>query len=665
MANEVITLDPSAVATNRTALVVSEWITADGVDWGDAEITSYVAEQARGEVAVDYRLPNRHVSIPFNLTTRGGTALATIRTKLQAKAALYQREGGWLSRTTVGGGTVYLDVVNATLHLGGDWMQAHADVDTAARLDLEVVPDFYGDEITLSDHTETSNPEIVFTESAVKGDMPGRVRVVVDNDNSSNDELGLIYAFRSRYYDSATTAASKYQAEELNPLDTAAKAALTGASGGTVVTHGTLSTNWTPVLGTNIGGTSYLTHTGTYRLFARCYSTSGTTVQARFVYDVGDLTSPAENDGIRMPGASNFYAMDFGEVRLDKVPVGTHRWRGHFQARGDAGGENFSVDRVWLVNEDDGMGVVTAPLDPGLGLSTYSARDEFNQTAGTLNAKTAAVGGAWASTTGPTGDFSVESTGHTVTRATTADGSQRVALSGVAAFAAQAAQIDFKTSVLPTTANNVAQGLVLRWTDTSNYLNVDVEMSSTSGPFLRVSQIVAASGTTLGFQSVPYLANTWYTLRALVTTAGVIAVWYGPRGSVLSPIPCVPLGSGVLTTGKVGFQDGWGGAAAMTRSYDNFAAWVPNFDAAIFASRTAQLTTQGVLRQDSGGTAYGPASKRIGDLPRIPPSGLESRSVEVFLKASRGDFDQLPDSGIDNISAQVFYRPSWLTAPDA
>lgn len=45
-------------------------------------------------------------------------------------------------------------------------------------------------------------------------------------------------------------------------------------------------------------------------------------------------------------------------------------------------------------------------------------------------------------------------------------------------------------------------------------------------------------------------------------------------------------------------------------------------------------------------------------------TGLEGRTVELFVKASRGDFDQLPDSGIDDIQAQLTYRPTWLYVPD-
>ena len=51
-----------------------------------------------------------------------------------------------------------------------------------------------------------------------------------------------------------------------------------------MVTHGTLLSGvWTPVLNTGIsyGGTVWLTHTGTNRVYGRVFSTSGTLVQTR------------------------------------------------------------------------------------------------------------------------------------------------------------------------------------------------------------------------------------------------------------------------------------------------------------------------------------------------------------------------------------------------
>jgi hypothetical protein len=464
-------------------------------------------------------------------------------------------------------------------------------------------------------------------------DKPGRVRIVVDEDQAQ-DQRGLIWGLRSRHYSSDSTARLAYEAEALQPLDTARGTALSGASGGTVVTHGTISTNWTPVLGSNIGGTAYLTHTGTYRLWGRVYSTSGTTVQSRAVWDVGDLVNPAENASFRLPGASNFYVKDYGEVRLDPSPVGTHRWAFQIQSKGDAGGENFSIDRIWLQPTDEGAGILTAPIPTQQGVATYSARDEFNQTAGTLGGKTAAVGGSW-TTSGATTDLSVESTGHTVQRSTTSDS-------------------DWRTATLGVSVTNVAVQLDFKWSAISSSMELELGHNG-------FTDLVDIGQGSFSLAGVSFEPGAWYTVRVMFIGTTRVA-WLAPQGAELGR----PFSVSAITapsSGNVGFREQNPTAAVITRNYDNFAAWVPSPDAVIFASQSAQLTTQGNVRLDSGGTAYGPVSTQVGDLPRIPPAGLEGRTTEVFLKASRGDLDTLPDSGIDDISAQVYFRPSWLFVP--
>lgn len=254
--SEKIVLDPTELTLGaRTEVAIHEWIDQEGADWGEATIEPFLADKDRGSVPVDFRVPNREITIPLRFTrTIGGTTTVAARAAIQAKAALFQKEGGWIKRLTNSGGTVYADIVDASFAAASvAGYESTKDIDLDAHLTLTCLPDFYEQEQTLGDHVETSNPELVFTETNVSGDYPARVRMVVDDDQGQ-DQRGLLWGFRSRYYDSSATAALKYNAEALEPLDTASKVALSGASGGTVVKHGTLSTNWTPVLGTNKGG---------------------------------------------------------------------------------------------------------------------------------------------------------------------------------------------------------------------------------------------------------------------------------------------------------------------------------------------------------------------------------------------------------------------------
>lgn len=671
---ERIILDPTEIAgSTRTQIDITDWIDQEGVDWGEAAIDAFMADRARGAIPVDYTVPNREITSGLKLVTKGGTTAITARSNIQAKIALFQKEGGWIKRVTNSGGTVYADVVDAafTATSVSGW-ESRQDVDIDASFRLTCVPDFYEDERTLSDHTETSLPELVFNEEDIVGDYPARVRIVVDEDDAE-DQRGLVWGFRSRHYSSALSAKLAFSAENLTPLDTAAVASISGAHGGDVVRHGTLSTSWTPVLGTNRGGTEYLTHTGTYRLYARVYSTSGTTVQTRFVWDVGDLVNPAENDAWRLPGASNFYVHDFGEVRLDPAPVGTHRWQGQFQAKGDAGGENFSVDRVWMVPVDEGMGVLTAPVNFSEGLASYSARSEFTTESGAITGDSLAVGGTWTGA-GDADDFSVGS--GVATRSVTNDSALlqngRLITASTPTLTNCIVRVDGQATSASITADAngdgpARSGVLARYSATTDFVTAYWSLEPT-GLVIRMYKRLSSTNTLLNTRTYPGNGTgATYSIALQIDSTGRYWVFWTPVGGQWQLAfggTDSNFATGTLSSGKVGVYDQCAGGGTNVRTYDNFAAWVPNPDAVLFASRSIQLTTDGHYRLDSGGTAYGPVSVPAGDLPRLPVAGLEDRTTEVFIKGSRGDFDELPDSGIDDISARVYYRPSWLHVPN-
>lgn len=678
---EQIVLDPSAVAVNRTELDINSgpiMVRVDGIDWGNAEIEAVMADQDRGSSPIDFRIPNRQITIPLRIQADGTVSFDQARAKLQKKVAMFQQEGGWLKRVVSGGGTLYADIVNAGLTLSGGWMQAQKSMDVDAELRLEAIPDFYEDEITLSDHTETTLPELTFTETNLRGDYPARVRIVVDDDQGA-DQSSLFWAIRSRNYDSATTAKPAYEAEALTTLDAATRTSLSGASGGTVVQHASLADDWTPVVGTNLQAGTYLTHTGTYRVFARVYSNGGTsssggTISTRFVWDVGDLVTPTTNDAWNLPTqGSQFYIADLGEIRLDKIPTGSHRWGGQIQAKGQGG--TVAVDRVWFMNTDEGFGICKGAAS-ATGLSSFSARDSFDQSSGALSGKVLSTGGTW-SGGGDTDDFSVETTGHTAQRTALSDSSinnGRYAYAGTATYGRVTVQTDLKFSANLTGSNESWRGVLARWVDNSNRMIAGIYSYGDGTSFVYLVVAAQVSGSTVFTTSVrnPYLGlvNTQYRVRLQVGTDGAWSAW---AGFSTLPLPTEPTLSGqsahlatggALATGRTGIYDAHVSAVACTRNFDNFLVTTPTPDAAIFASRSAQLSTLALLRQDSSGSAYGPTSNPSGDLPRLPASGVEGRSAEVTIKASRGDASTSPDSAIDDISARAYYRPSWLYVPD-
>lgn len=83
----------------------------------------------------------------------------------------------------------------------------------------------------------------------------------------------------------------------------------------------------------------------------------------------------------------------------------------------------------------------------------------------------------------------------------------------------------------------------------------------------------------------------------------------------------------------------------------------------VFGSRAAELRTDGCFRQTSDGVGSTQIIPASGNLPRVPPSGLEGRTVEFFLKLTRSDFNANPtlvDGGIDAVSSQIVPRACYL-----
>ncbi|HYH59583.1 MAG TPA: carbohydrate binding domain-containing protein [Thermoleophilaceae bacterium] len=164
MAEELV-LDPAEEAADRVEVDITEFVALDGVDWGDAEAQQFMAEGAYGSSPVDHQVANRIVSMPLRLRDRGAVSFEEARRALQAKVALFQREGGVLKRVVSNGGTIYADIRNAALRLGGGWGQSRGRYDEDAVLTLECLPDWYGAEVALEAREETDLPELIFAEA--------------------------------------------------------------------------------------------------------------------------------------------------------------------------------------------------------------------------------------------------------------------------------------------------------------------------------------------------------------------------------------------------------------------------------------------------------------------------------------------------------------------
>ena len=183
------------------------------------------------------------------------------------------------------------------------------------------------------------------------------------------EQFALPWGIRSRYYDPSTTAELFYEAEKLTPLPNGAVAVtgVSGASGGSMVTiTGVAAATWTSMLVTTIAATTgNLTHQGSYRVWARCYSSTGTP-SFQLLWGVGSLSVPVTNTSVTLPATSysGFYLLDLGEVRIDGPPVGTAQWLGAIQVYSATGGASASIDCIYLQPLDDGAGQLTYVYEP-------------------------------------------------------------------------------------------------------------------------------------------------------------------------------------------------------------------------------------------------------------------------------------------------------------
>jgi hypothetical protein len=447
------------------------------------------------------------------------------------------------------------------------------------------------------------------------------------------------------------------------------KAGAIGATTATIVTAN-FKALMTIALKPETGG-NYLTHAGVYDVWARVFTTSSTLPRLRLVADVGDLISPEENVQVRIPATNNFYLVPLGQINLRKAPFGAHRWGGAIQGRGLIGGENVSVDRLFFFCADEGSGILSAPRSFGVPLSGYSARDSFVQAEGALTGKTAETSGKnYAAIAGSDADdFSVIAA-HKVRRTALSDtGTISTFFKGRAVGLALGltdtmAELTFTRSTLGT--SGTSSGMFLKASSATDFVRVSYNEEPLGVATMVVEVMRGGSQMVLAAEKVtPRLTGT--------IMAGVIGDDYIVflDGKL---IPFAPSSLGIpvdtdklslLPAGGVYLADAATGAAAITRDYDNLAVWVPEKDAVLFANRNAMISSVGMYRQDSTGTAYGPVAYPGADLTRIPVSGPEKRPVEICLKPSRGNFAEIADSGLDAIQGQPTYRPCWSGVPES
>lgn len=656
--SETITVDPVEEAQGRVEFDLTPFIAYQGPEWGQAITEPHRAQGAIGETVIGSRTPNRRATIPLIVRDGGDVSFDELRSTLQAKVALWQREGGWIKRET-SIGPVYARIETAALGLGGSWLQANRAVDIDASLELELSPEWLGEWVEEPENDGDGVDgagELVRLIEPDRGDQPGHVEITVA-DEDSIARSSVIWGIRSAHYSSDATAALVYEAADLTPLDGAGTASGSTGESPTVVHRSDVGLTWAPVLSTEVDGVGPMTHTGSYRVYARARvfaGTSGITAQLRLVWGVGALANAHVNDRVSLSGGAYPYqVVDLGVVLLQPVAGGAHAWHGRVQATASEPGTGIRIDKIYLLPLDESAGVLRSSPSPEAGEADYMVRDEFAQTSGALDGKTANAGGTWA-TSGSATDFAVEDTGHTLERSAT--GVRRAVIGPD--LTATAVRCDIKCSVLH---SGNQPGIMARVPSSGEPVVLGVNFGTSTLIFS------VAGGTVATAPLGALFADRWYSLQMYLDTAGNALGWFWPAGAHKGS-PLIAAQSTSLATGgsrdegPVGIQDS--GNNTSTRSFDNFLAWVPEPADLIAPDGSVTIGTTRTFREHTDSTTS-PGGWVTGDLPRLPAPGVEGAPSELLVIASRGDLDKLPDpTRDDDINIKVRWRPSYLYVPE-
>lgn len=644
-----------------------------------------------GALPANLQYDNRQITIECRVVGSSASDLQTQLGYLEQKVGKINEEEG------VGGTHEYVSPSGATCIF--DLLEAAADYEldntalanryTTVTITFTAKPFWrsgLANEVAGVDHVETTLPCVIGVDTAIGGDVPALGRMVIDNDQEA-DQLAVLWGVQSRYYSNAATAELFYQAETRTPLSGSATAILTGASGSgsNTVLNSALVPSWQAILSTQAsGGGAHLSHIGSYRVFARIQRPTTNTgiVSVCLEWGQGDLLRSTQNESVtfgkevlnqgtgkmevqpEMEG--EWMLVDLGLVHLDKVTAGTQRWEGRILAKSSVSGGKIYVDCLMLFPAEEGYGELK--VTPTLATPTsMSGHDEFDEEGGgALSGKVAPVGGTW-SEAGHAGTFNLDSTLHYVTRTAVSDkeGEGRVAILGTAEYTDIVVGADIYVPGDPT-GGNAQYGVVARYSSITKGLYAWFNAFNAKEPNNWGVATGGFFGNRIkeGYFSTYQVHDQLNQIRLVVTAAGNWQFWF--NGVMLgSGFDARLATGGELAKGKVGIYDQHPQPGANTRRYDNFVAFPPALDAAVFSKQSAEIRADRVQREDASGTLWVPRYDYKGSHFRPPPARRESRSIRSIVKLSRGNIDSMADSAIDDASFKVFWQARGLAMPES
>lgn len=555
------------------------------------------------------------------------------------------------------------DITDLPLTVDGDgagWFVKAPVVTITATRD----PFWRGPEVTAGTTSASTLPVVTLELTGVAGDVPAEGRLVVTDAATQSRRL-VRWGLESRYYPTSSPPGLILDSDSLvtsgfaGTGTTRTGAYDPGAAGNSVI-RGTLALQPIAVCGTGVQ-----THVGTFHVFARVWATETTTgavSYARLSWQDGE--GPVRsNTWTQAPMNAAWVEVDLGIITTSTAITGTQKWLGRIDAYSTAVGETLDVDYMYLIPAQEGYGEARGVYSYVPGVQV--ARDEFTGRAAStaLNTLVAPSGGTWA-TSGVATDFTATdaplSTDETMQRATSAEASPRFAILGATSYTDIEVGVDFYRLLNDYQEN----GVIARWTDSSNYLRFKVTRT-----YIIIDSVVAAA--VVATKSVPSLTVThgaWYSLRLVVFASGsaigtILDSGGGTIASVQLQHSSIATG-GTLATGKPGFMDQCISLSGA-RYYDNFYVATPAAEPiVVYSGRTATLASTYAQRQDSTGTYAGDVPGYRGNRFYVQPAGTRSRKARIAAVVRRNDIVLNTDDQIaDSTTIQALVTPRYVNVP--
>lgn len=482
--------------------------------------------------------------------------------------------------------------------------------------------------------------------AGIPGDVPAEARVVV-TDLSSKDRAHAEWGLQWRNYDSLTALevlASSFTTAGFTGVAAARTGAFNPAAAANPVIRGALVA--APSI---LCSTVSQFHVGTFRVRLRCFPTSlGVNVRLAWRDGDGALIRNVYTD---VPVANNWCDVDLGLISISPAQLGNQRWLGQIEAYSTGTGDTLDVNALMLIPAGEGYGKARAIAQTP---AVYSAKDTFLQATGNATGKALEVGGSWVGA-GAATDFTVDSTSQQLRRASVSDASPRLITASGAILTNTSVRLDALTGT--NAAATLVPGVIARYVNSTNYL---VAYLAGTG-FLNVAKFIGGVQTSLANLPLsPALTpGALATLQLDVSYTGAFRAAVASQGNlfIASGSDAALATAGALAAGTTGIYENYTSAAALTRQYDNFNAWIPTDDAVIFSGQSAEFRSDGAIREDPTGNLYGRMQTYRGSRVLLPAAGDQNRSARIAVKARRYDIEVFPDDQInDAIKIEVYYR---------